>query len=158
MTDNITVTSTDKPHRGSYRMQWKVLHHRCYGMQWEPRKGIRPILGQDCGRQRSQGSPTKSLALSCSSVWVEVGGVWPSGLAKGREWKKKDRRTEQELRLLGLVTELDFLLRVKCARQGNVMLSFTFQEVQGRRGSLEVTQPHGPSQQPGVQTLDPDLC
>lgn len=117
-----------------------------------------PFLDRTVEGRGLKAARQRAWLSAVSSVWVEVGGVWPSGLAKGREWKKKDRRTEQELRLLGLVTELDFLLRVKCARQGNVMLSFTFQEVQGRRGSLEVTQPHGPSQQPGVQTLDPDLC
>lgn len=35
-------------------------------------KGIWPILGQAYGRQKSQGSPTKSVAISCLSV--SVGG------------------------------------------------------------------------------------
>lgn len=36
---------------------------------------------------------------------------------------------EQELRLLGFIIEFDFMLRGKCYKQENVMLSFTFEEV-----------------------------
>lgn len=41
---------------------------------------------------------------------------------------EKNQSVEQRSKLVGLVTELDFILGVKCLKKGNVMLSFTFQE------------------------------
>lgn len=59
-------------------------------------------------------------------VWEECG---LQALLRGKnEKKKKDQRLEPKPRLLGLVIDLDVLLRVKCDKQGNVTLSFTFQE------------------------------
>lgn len=58
-------------------------------------------------------------------VWEECG---LQALLRGKNEKKKDQRLEPKPRLLGLVIDLDVLLRVKCDKQGNVTLSFTFQE------------------------------
>lgn len=116
-------------------------------MLWEPQaRASSPFLDRAVeGKGLKAAQPRAWLSALVQCGWV--GGMWPSGLAKGQEWKKKDQRIEQEPKLLGLVTELDFLLRVKGDKQGNVMQSFTCQGAWGGQGSGEVTQLHVPSQQ-----------
>lgn len=122
------------------------------------------ILGQGYGRQVPQGSPKKSLGISCGFVWLRGQNVtfrpgW------GRR-VKKDQRTEQGPRLADLVTELNFILRVRCLKQGNVMLSFTFQ----KDNCLGLCSHHEvgkvlvkwsgslcPPGSAGIQPLDPEL-